>query len=163
MISPDVVARSLPEANDEIMTLGPRCAIVSIGEPGAPTPYGFQAMNPLHLRLEFHDIVESDLILDAGVVPPGPAHVAVLIKHATILRTAKLVYCHCNAGISRSTAVAFILRCLWSAPGEEGAALRAVLDDRPRAEPNRILVGFADELLGRKGAMLAALDQGKLG
>lgn len=68
-----------------------------------------------------------------------------------------MVYCHCNAGISRSTAVAYILRCIWQGPGGEEECLEAVIDDRPEAEPNKLLVQYADELLRRKGRMLAAL------
>lgn len=154
---PEIVARSLPEANDEIVRLDARCAVVSIGEPGTPTPYGFQPMNPLHLRLEFHDIV-TDGFIDADIVPPDREHVVTLLDRARILRTARLVYCHCNAGISRSTAVAYILRCLWMGPGCETEALDAVMSDRPIADPNRILVRHADELMERGGAMLAALQ-----
>ena len=154
-VLPRIVARSLPEANDDIARLGPRTAIVSIGEPGTPTPYGFQPHNPLHVRLQMHDIVADDLF--EGLTPPSRAHVQALLRAATILRTAELVYCHCNAGISRSTAVAYILRCAWTAPGEEAAAWEAVQEDRPQADPNPLLVRYGDELLDRAGAMVAAI------
>lgn len=155
-IHPAVVARSLPEANDELHTLGPRTAVVSIAEPGAPTPYGFKPHNPLHLRLEFHDVTEA-IFDEPGIVPPGAGHVRLLLERARILRTAQLVYCHCNAGISRSTAAAFILHCLWLGPGREADALRMVLADRPQASPNRTLVALADDLMERGGAMVEVL------
>jgi predicted protein tyrosine phosphatase len=82
-----------------------------------------------------------------------------LRRRAESLRQAGLVYCHCNAGISRSTAVAFILRCVWCGPGCEAECLQAVIDDRPNARPNELLVGYADDQLGRDGRMLAAVDQ----
>lgn len=164
VLLPEIRARSLPEANDDIIRLGHRAAVVSIGEPGSPTPYGFKDMSPLHLRLEFHDIVEP-VIVDTGSMlaslrtfqPPSETDVQRLLDHAPILRTAELVYCHCNAGISRSTAVAYVLRCLWLGPGKESEALAAVFEDRPIADPNRLLVTHADRLMGRGGAMVAAL------
>ena len=153
-VVPEIVSRSLPEANDDIVHLSPRCAIVSIGAPGTPPPYGFQRMNPLHLRLHFHDLVEG---VD-GMRPPGQDDVRQLLDHAPILRTAELVYCHCFAGISRSTAAAYVLRSLWLGPGRESEALQAVFEDRPIADPNRLVVAHADRLMERGGALLAALD-----
>lgn len=155
MTLPEIRARSLPEANDEIVQLSPRSAVVSIGEPDAALPYGFKTMSPLHLRLEFHDVIDTGGF-DARIVPPSEEHVATLLKHAPILRTADVVYCHCNAGISRSTAVAFILRTLWMGPGSEEEALRLTLEDRPNAEPNPILLRYADMLLDRNGALIRA-------
>lgn len=158
---PKIVARSLPEANMEVIRLGPNTAVISIGSPDGPLPYGFQEENPLHLRLEFHDVLDPDPAAyddtDAEIRPPRREDVERIRRHAEALRQAGVVYCHCNAGISRSTAVAYILRCIWQGPGGEEECLEAVIDDRPEAEPNKLLVQYADELLRREGRMLAAL------
>ncbi len=147
----------------DVIQLAPNSAVVSIGEPDGPLPYGFDEDNPLHLRLEFHDVLEPDpsayTDTEATIRPPGPEDVEMLRRRAESLRQAGLVYCHCNAGISRSTAVAYILRCVWSGPGGEDACLKAVIDDRPNARPNELLVGYADTQLGRDGRMLAALER----
>lgn len=160
---PKIVARSLPEANMEVIRLGPNTAVVSIGEPEGPLPYGFEPDNPLHLRLEFHDVLEPDpsVYTDASnpIRPPQRSDVERLIRHAEALRQAGLVYCHCNAGISRSTAAAFVLRCIWRGPGCEEVCLQAVFDDRPQAEPNELIVRYADDLLGRGGKMIEALAE----
>lgn len=154
---PEVRARSLPEANLELAEFGGRWAVVSIGEPGGEPPLGFNERNPLHLRLEFHDIVEP-LELDGKVfVPPGLDHVRTLVAFAPLARTARVVYCHCVAGISRSTAVAYILRAIWGGPGSEADALIDVYEDRPQAWPNERLVELADEVLGWDGALGIAL------
>jgi predicted protein tyrosine phosphatase len=65
---------------------------------------------------------------------------------------------HCAAGVSRSTAAAFILLCILLGPGREEEALdhlHRIATDRVIL-PNRRLVWFADDLLGRKGAMRSA-------
>lgn len=154
---PRIVARSLPEAHDSLIRNGPRLAVVSIGEPGTDPPPGFQPMNPMHLRLEFHDIWEPTEI--DGMVLPAMEHVESLLDAAPVLRTAPTVFCHCMAGVSRSTAAAFTLRCLWMGPGKEQEALEAVVEDRPIAAPNPIFVRLADEALERSGAMVAALNE----
>lgn len=156
---PSIVARSLPEANQDLRTLDSGSAVVSIGEPGTGPPYGFDPDHPMHLRLECHDVLQTEVDNIGGrdIQPPTRAHVETLIDRAPILRTAQLVYCHCNAGISRAPAVAYILRCHWSEPGEEETALQAVFEDRPQASPNSLLVEYADDLLERDGAMLDAL------
>ncbi len=158
---PKIVARSLPEANLEVIRLADNSAVISIGEPDGPLPYGFREDHPLHIRLEFHDVLEPDPAAytdtTSTIRPPSAADVEFLLRRAEALRQAGVVYCHCNAGISRSTAVAYILRCVWNGPGCEAECLEAVFDDRPQAEPNELLVGYADELLGRGGAMLEAL------
>lgn len=155
MAHPPILARSLPEANLEVAALGPAHAVVSIGEPGGPLPYGFDPRSPFNLRLEFHDIVEPC----EGFTPPGLEHIEALLRAALVMRTARQVYCHCMAGISRSTAVAYILRCHWGGPGCEREALEAVFIDRPQAAPNPRLVELADVYMERQGAMIEALRQ----
>lgn len=155
---PEIVARSLPEANQDIVTLGPRAAVVSIGTPGTDPPYGFKPFNPLHLRLEFHDVVATD-DLEEGILPPDRQIVVRLLDAAKVLRVADRVYVHCHAGISRSTAIAYLLWCAWLGPGNEPEALRRVFADRPQAVPNPLIVQHGDELLGREGAMIAALEE----
>lgn len=154
---PRIVARSLPEAHDTLIRGAGGIAVVSIGEPGTDPPEGFQPLNPLHLRLEFHDVWGP--VDDDEIVAPAMQHVEALLDAAPILRTAPTVYCHCMAGISRSTAVAFILRCLWMGPGNEAEALAAVLEDRPIAEPNPVLVRLGDRALERGGAMIEVVNQ----
>ncbi len=153
---PKVVARSLPEANDDLLDISPRTAVVSIGSPGSDPPYGFRPHNPLHVRLEFHDIWEADAVDPQGR-PPSLDDVRKLLAAALVLRTAELVYIHCNAGISRSTAAAYILWCHWLGPGEEAEAMRRVLEDRPTAVPNPLLVRYADAQMNRGGEMLRHL------
>lgn len=63
---------------------------------------------------------------------------------------------HCYAGVSRSTAAAFIALCLLDPKRPEGEHARALRRASPTATPNPHLVALADAALGRHGRMVAA-------
>jgi predicted protein tyrosine phosphatase len=64
---------------------------------------------------------------------------------------------HCHAGISRSTAATLmILAQAHPDEGEDELADR-LLQTRPQAWPNSRMIAFADELLDRRGRLMAAI------
>jgi predicted protein tyrosine phosphatase len=63
------------------------------------------------------------------------------------------VLVNCYAGISRSTAMAYVLLCVVLGPGKEKEAMRRVHEVRDIAFPNGLVIQHADELLDRKGVM----------
>ena len=65
---------------------------------------------------------------------------------------------HCFAGISRSTAAAYILACEFGGPGREGDLARALRAASPTATPNSLMIALADEMLERKGRMTTAIQ-----
>ncbi|MDX2276196.1 MAG: hypothetical protein NW206_12165 [Hyphomonadaceae bacterium] len=66
---------------------------------------------------------------------------------------------HCWAGISRSTATAFITACVHN-PGIDEAAIAAALRAAsPTASPNRRFIALADATLGRNGRMSRAIER----
>jgi len=71
-------------------------------------------------------------------------------------RTAPMLI-HCFAGISRSTAAAYIAMCALNPRTPEEAIARALRRSSDTAIPNRRFVALADDLLGREGRMVAAL------
>lgn len=106
-----------------------------------------------HLFLAFNDITAPA----EGLTPPGSEHVAALVDFVgTWDRQAPLVI-HCFAGISRSTAAAFISACALAPQANEGAIARSLRAAAPSATPNARLVALADELLGREGRMIEAV------
>jgi len=156
---PEIVARSLADAKRELPKLDSDDAVVSIGSPNTTVPDGFDPSNPLHLRLQFDDVTsEMPTFGRERVHPPRRDHIQHLLDRAEKLFDSGLVYCHCAAGISRSTATAFILQCLHRDPGEEEEAMHAVLEDNPFASPNRLMVELADDLLDRDGDMIEAVE-----
>lgn len=64
---------------------------------------------------------------------------------------------HCYAGVSRSTAAAFIALCHLQPGVPEAAHARALRAASPTATPNRHLVALADATLGRGGRMVEAV------
>ena len=107
-----------------------------------------------HLILSVDDIASP---LD-GFVAPAVEHVAELLKFVRGWDRGAPLVVHCYAGISRSTAGAFIAACALNPLRDESAIAQAIRNSSPTAMPNALLVSIADELLGRGGRMVAAVD-----
>ncbi|MEX0853589.1 MAG: protein-tyrosine phosphatase family protein [Bauldia sp.] len=108
-----------------------------------------------HLFLGINDITEP---MD-GMVLPGEEHVRQLIDFVATWDTDRPMVVHCFAGISRSTAAAFIAVCVTRPQRDErriAARLRAAASF---ATPNARLVALADRMLGREGRMVAAVAE----
>ncbi|MGH6816282.1 MAG: tyrosine phosphatase family protein [Hyphomicrobiaceae bacterium] len=117
------------------------------------TPDGMLPGN--HLRLAINDITEPQL----GLVHPTTEHIQDLIRFAQRWNHDGPLVVHCWAGISRSTATAYIALCALHPEGDEteiAASLRAA---SPIAQPNSLMIRLADEALGRRGRMIAAIRQ----
>ncbi len=65
---------------------------------------------------------------------------------------------HCNRGISRSTAAAFIIMCIRESSTSELELMKRLRSVAPHADPCPLLINYADEILGRDGRMTDALD-----
>jgi predicted protein tyrosine phosphatase len=65
---------------------------------------------------------------------------------------------HCWAGISRSTASAFAIACERNPHADELAIAMAMRRASPSAFPNRRIVALADDILGRQGRMVEAVE-----
>jgi predicted protein tyrosine phosphatase len=138
--------------------------VLSILDPDWPDPEAFSAYDPHHRTiLRFHDSIEPG----PGVMLPEVGHVeAILAFGRALAHGAEArgegeghLLVHCHAGISRSTA-AMAMILAQAHPGEdEEAVFRHLQEIRPQAWPNSRMVGFADELLGRNGRMIAATSR----
>jgi predicted protein tyrosine phosphatase len=106
-----------------------------------------------HLILGMDDIAEP---LE-GYTHPAEEHVTELIEFVQRWdRKAPLVM-HCYAGISRSTAGAFIAACTLNPKRDESQIAQLIRRSSATAMPNPMLVGHADRLLGRGGRMVRAV------
>jgi predicted protein tyrosine phosphatase len=65
---------------------------------------------------------------------------------------------HCYAGISRSTAGAYVAACALNPQRDERAIAHELRRASPTATPNARIVSLADGLLGRAGRMMAAIN-----
>jgi predicted protein tyrosine phosphatase len=130
--------------------------VVSILDPDWPVPPAFGAFGE-HERLElrFHDVIEAE----AGMILPETEHVEALLAFGRDLTPAAHLLVHCHAGVSRSTAslALIIAQTLPAMPADRVFA--EVLRIRPVAWPNLRIVELGDALLGRGGALTAALRE----
>lgn len=107
-----------------------------------------------HLCLSFHDIITPL----PGHRPPALGHVERLIAFGESWDRSGPLISHCFAGVSRSSAAAFIFLCMRH-PGKEHKVARRMRADGGHLQPNRLMVELADQLLDKGGRMLAALDE----
>ncbi|HRE21554.1 MAG TPA: protein tyrosine phosphatase [Rhabdaerophilum sp.] len=108
-----------------------------------------------HLALDFSDIVAAR----EGEVLASSTQVEALVDFVRRWdRKAPLVV-HCYAGVSRSTAGAFISACALRPDRAEEEWATELRLASPTATPNLPLVTLADRLLDRRGRMIAAIEK----
>ncbi len=107
-----------------------------------------------HLKLTFHDIIEPA----EGFTAPAADHVETLIRFLEQREGNDPMLIHCWAGISRSTASAFTAMCLYNPDLDEMRLAQQLRALSHVATPNRRIVAFADDMLGRRGRMVDAID-----
>jgi predicted protein tyrosine phosphatase len=107
-----------------------------------------------HLILGMDDITEP---LE-GYTHPGEEHVSKLIEFVQGWDRRAPMVIHCYAGISRSTAGAFVAACALNPNRDETRIAQAIRDGSATATPNIRIVTLADQLLGRRGRMIGAIQ-----
>jgi predicted protein tyrosine phosphatase len=93
-----------------------------------------------------------------GYIIPADEHVTRLIEFVRGWDRAKPMVVHCFAGISRSTAGAYVAACALNPRRDEMAIARELRRLSATATPNIRIVTLADRMLGRDGRMVAAVD-----
>lgn len=106
-----------------------------------------------HLFLSLSDIVSP---MDGHIVP-AEAHVSRFLDFIREWQRSGPLVIHCWAGISRSTAGAYIAACALAPERDEEVIAAALRAASPSATPNARLVALADAMLGRDGRMIAAI------
>lgn len=128
--------------------------VVTLVDRGTPMrrPYGVAVED--HLRLDVHDVCTPN----EGCIHPQEEHVAELIDFVRGWDRTTPMVVHCYAGISRSTAAAFVTACVTAPERDELDFARAIREASPTACPNQLIVSIADRLLAREGRMVAAIE-----
>ena len=114
---------------------------------------------PALIAADNHSIIGVSDIAEPrdGHVLPAEEHVAGILAFARAWPREKPLVIHCYAGISRSTAAAYIATCALAPERDEGAIADALRAASPSATPNPLFVAIADRMLGRGGRMVAAV------
>jgi predicted protein tyrosine phosphatase len=133
--------------------------VVSLLDPHTPFPTAHEVPAERHLKIEVHDIIEPE----PGSVIPSRSHVDQVLAFVSDWDREAPMLIHCYAGISRSTATAFITACVHNPQTDEEEIAWALRRASATAHPNGRLVGLADAALGRGGRMsraIAAIGRG---
>jgi predicted protein tyrosine phosphatase len=117
-------------------------------------------VRPPGIAPDKHLIIHVDDItcpLD-GYTHPCEEHIGELITFVQSWDRAAPLLVHCYAGISRSTAAAFTAACAIQPQRDEVAIAQALRRASPTATPNALIVSLADQVLGRNGRMVQAIQ-----
>lgn len=128
-------------------------SLVTLLSPGTEIDRPSEIRPERHLYLALSDIVEPM----PGQVLPHATHLEDLLGFVRAWDRAEPMVIHCFAGVSRSTAAAYIAACALKPGGDEFAIARALRAASPTASPNPRLVALADDALGRRGRMNEAI------
>jgi predicted protein tyrosine phosphatase len=105
-------------------------------------------------------VILSDIVVELeGHTLPAKSHVEKLLAFVRRWDQTAPLLIHCWAGVSRSTAAAFIAACALRPYRNEAEIAQAVRANSPTATPNARLVAIADVMLGRDGRMVAAVEK----
>jgi predicted protein tyrosine phosphatase len=149
----DIYVCSLARLEETVARTGARYVITAINPWSIPaTPASVYDDN--HLRLAINDIETPH----TGLVHPEPHHVQKLIDFARQWNMDGPLVVHCLAGISRSTASAFIVACALNEHAPESTIARVLRTSSQSARPNQLMVAHADQILARDGRMIAAIE-----
>jgi predicted protein tyrosine phosphatase len=111
------------------------------------------------LQLQFDDIQPAELLFPKRLRQDAPRedHVRKIVDFAQTIPAGSRLLVHCEAGISRSTASAWIALCARFPEESPLLLLNQVLLARPEARPSPILVAHADRVLQKNGNLLQTL------
>lgn len=128
--------------------------VVSLLDPGTPFPLIEGLDESRRLQVPVHDIETHVEGFDACDV----ARMRNILDFVAQWDRADPMLIHCYAGISRSTATAFITACMHNPSIDEEEIALALREASPSASPNRRFIALADAELGRGGRMSQAVE-----
>jgi predicted protein tyrosine phosphatase len=106
-----------------------------------------------HLTIGVADIVAEM----EGRIAPGVEHIETLVDFARRWDRRAPLLVHCYAGVSRSTAAAYVALCALAPHRAEDEIAQALRRASPTATPNARIVALGDAFLARDGRMSAAI------
>ena len=144
---------SMPKVAETVASTG-AVRLVTLLNAGTPFERPAPIIPANHLFLSMNAIADEQ----PGMIAPGSDHVETLLAFVRQWdRTTPLVV-NCFAGISRSTAAAYIAAAALSPARDEAELAWTLRRQSPSATPNPRLIHHADALLGRGGRMVAAIE-----
>lgn len=133
--------------------------VLSLLSPGFVLPWTQSGPPRAHAHLTFHDMTRPVADMPEAILPDRD-HVAAIVAFGRRWHTegeGPLIV-HCFAGISRSTAAAYIIACALLPRANEAELAGRLRTASVTARPNQLLIAHADLLLERDGRMIDAVD-----
>ena len=128
--------------------------MITLMSPGAVLARPSEIAPENHYSLTFNDITEPR----EGYIPPVAADILTIIKIAERWDQKHPLLIHCQMGISRSTAAAFITACSLLPKNDELRLALLLRKLSPSATPNKLMIALADNILNRDGRMIKAIE-----
>lgn len=150
---PEIHVTSLARLHDTVTRTGAR-HVVTLINAATVVERPASILPDRHLFIGVSDITAP---LE-GHIMPGEEHVNRLLDFVQQWDRMHPMVIHCWAGISRSTAAAFITTCALAPHRDEMRIARIIREASPSATPNPALVAAADRILKRQGRMVAAIQ-----
>ena len=129
--------------------------VISMLDPDRTFPELGDDYSGRHLRLRFHDIT----LPAPDRVMPATEHIREFLDFLDGWDETDVLLIHCRAGISRSTAAAYIAACYLHPDRDEHEIALELRRASALARPNGTLVRLADEVMGRQGRMTLAIEE----
>ncbi|NIX76769.1 tyrosine phosphatase family protein [Microvirga terricola] len=129
--------------------------MVTLMNVGSPVERPATILAERHLFIGISDIVEP---LEGHILPEAH-HIEQLLTFVRAWDRQRPLVFHCFAGISRSTAAAYISACALGPDQDEAAVAAALRRASASATPNPRLVALADDILSRQGRMVDAISR----
>jgi predicted protein tyrosine phosphatase len=129
-------------------------SLVTLLSPGTPVTRPALIEQARHLNIAMSDILDHL----PGQVRPEMHHMDAFLAFVREWDRVHPMLIHCFAGVSRSTASAYIAVCELSPHRDEHEVAQALRKASPTATPNLRFVALADERLRRGGRMVAAIE-----
>ncbi|WP_299804660.1 tyrosine protein phosphatase [Tardiphaga sp.] len=126
--------------------------LLTLMSPSAEPPDWHVFSHTRHLRLVFNDIS----VPTPGLIAPDAMMLQAVLDFGRDSVASRPMLIHCWAGISRSSAAAYIIACDRN-PGFENDIADELRRRSAVVTPNKWMVQLADDLLGRRGVMADAI------
>ena len=139
---------------DEIASASGARSMITLINVGTPVERPACIAPERHLFIGMSDIAQPL----PGHVAPDVAHVETLLSFVRAWDRRDPLLIHCWAGVSRSTAAAFVTACALNERRAEEEIAETIRAASPTATPNARFVAIADRRLGRGGRMVAAIE-----
>lgn len=151
---PYLVVCPLSKLRDTATATGARRMLTVINT-GTPVDRPQEIDEDQHLFLGFNDIAMPM----EGMTLPGEEHVRAILDFGAAWDRATPMIVHCFAGISRSTASAYMIALALNPDRDERELAQELRFRAPSATPNPKLIEIADAVLGRQGRMVDAIRE----